>query len=439
MGKESRAAYPRIPVEPVPSPSPVSLDGRLVVPVDVARVEARITFDVASEEALVEAAVDFTVGNCDGRPALDLRQPVDVLRCDGRELPGEAFSPQDLGGGPGAEMRVLDSALVSQSRHRLDLRYRLTTPAAVGAEPIGWTGDGVRFDFWMSDLHPGRYLEMWLPAGLCHDRFELQLEVVVDGGGPHRVVTNGEEREVGRNRWLIEYPATFTSLSPMFVLRPSHEIELRRLRGPIEIVTAKVAESDADLEACEADVASWLAYNEHRYGPWVHGDRFTCVLWGPGRGMEYDGATTAAVGAVEHEVFHSWFGRGIKPARASDGWIDEAWTSWATNSRRREQGRFWVEELTLEEPPVLLYPPHEWSRHTPIESYQEGSRLFAGIAHRLGGAPQMRSAMAAWYRENAGGFVTTDDLEEFLTRRNRGISALFARYVHGRAATRSES
>ena len=35
--------------------------------------------------------------------------------------------------------------------------------------------------------------------------------------------------------------------------------------------------------------------------------------------MEYDGATTAAVGAVEHEVLHSWFGRGIKPARASDG------------------------------------------------------------------------------------------------------------------------
>jgi aminopeptidase N len=180
---------------------------------------------------------------------------------------------------------------------------------------------------------------------------------------------------------------------------------------------------------------AWLAHNERRYGPYVHGDRFTAVLWGPGRGMEYDGATTAAVGALEHEVFHSWFGRGVKPMRASDGWIDEAWTSWATNSRRREIPRFHVEELTLDEPPVTLYPPDEWSRHTPVEAYKEGSRLFAGIAHALGGAPQMREAMAQWYQANAGGFVTTDDLERHLSERSQAVPALFRRYVHGQAGT----
>ena len=81
--------------------------------------------------------------------------------------------------------------------------------------------------------------------------------------------------------------------------------------------------------------------------------------------MEYDGATTASVAALEHEVFHSWFGRGVKPARASDGWIDEAWTSWATSSRRADEGRFAEDDLGLDEPPVLLYPPHPWSRFTP--------------------------------------------------------------------------
>jgi hypothetical protein len=280
----------------------------------------------------------------------------------------------------------------------------------------------------MSDLHPGRYLEMWLPANLCHDRFQLKLEVAVVGGGPHVLLSNGTEYQASDNEWWVDYPGVFTSLSPMLVLRPREEVALRLRPG---LVTAKVAESDADLEANEADITAWLAYNEARYGRWVHGDRFTCVLWGPGRGMEYDGATTAAVGAVEHEVFHSWFGRGVKPARASDGWIDEAWTSWATNSRRRELGRFAVAELGLEDPPVVLYPPSEWSRHTPIESYKEGSRLFAGVAHLLGGAPQMRQAMAAWYQEHAGGFATTADLEHHLSERNAGVSALFRRYVHG--------
>jgi hypothetical protein len=267
---------------------------------------------------------------------------------------------------------------------------------------------------------------------LCHDRFSLQLEVTVSGERPHRVFTNGTEYQPGPNRWLIGYPDRFTSLSPMLVLRPEDEVEVRRRPGvPTEVVTAKVAESDADLEACEADVAAWLGYNHARYGPWVHGDRFTCVLWSPGRGMEYDGATTASVPAVEHEVFHSWFGRGVKPWRASDGWIDEALASWATNSRRREIPRFHVEELSLDEPPVLLCPPHPWSRRTVVEAYQEGSRLLAGIAHLLGGAPQLRSALADWYQANAGGFVTTDDLERHLVARAPAVTGLFRRYVHG--------
>ncbi|MDQ6615056.1 MAG: hypothetical protein M3083_09975 [Actinomycetota bacterium] len=426
---------PDAPPSPSPSqapPPPVHLGERLVVPVDVGQVQASVTFDRAAATVSVEAVVDFALEECDGYPALDLRQPLDSVRLDGVRLPGEAFSPTDLGGGPGAEMRVLDRSLARGSRHRLELRYRLATPAAQGAEALGWIGDAVRWDFWMSDLHPGRYLEMWLPANLSHDRFQLKLKVAVEGGGAHQLITNGTEHQQGPNEWQVEYPATFTSLSPMLVLRPRDEIELRSRPGKVELITAKVAESDADLDANEADIAGWLEYNEHRYGPWVHGNRFTTVLLGPGRGMEYDGATTASVGAVEHEVFHSWFGRGIKPWRASDGWIDEAWTSWATNSRRRELGRFAVEELSLEEPAVLLYPPSPWSRHTPVESYREGARLFAGVAYLLGGAPEMRQAMADWYRQHAGGFVTTTDLERHLSKRAEGVAALFARYVHGR-------
>jgi hypothetical protein len=411
-----------------PSPPPVPIGERLAVPVDVERVSAGITFDVAGQTATVAAIVHFTMEHYDGCPVLDLRQPVDSIRLDGRGLDPASFPQIDLGGGPGAEMRLLDRVLPGGSHHRLELGYGLEAPAAAGAEPIGWTDSGVRFDFWLSDLHPGRYLEMWLPANLCHDRFQLHLDVSVVGGAAHTVVTNGASSQMAANQWRIDYPAAFTSLSPMLVVRPDDEIELRRRQADgREVVTAKVSESDADLAACEADIVAWLAHNERRYGTWVHGPRFTAVLWGPGRGMEYDGATTASVGALEHEVFHSWFGRGIKPACAGDGWIDEAFTSWATASRRRELPRFHVEELGLEEPPVVLYPPHPWSRHTPVESYASGSRLFAGIAYRLGGAPQLREKMAGLYRERAGAFVSTDELQRELNAED-----LFARYVHGR-------
>jgi aminopeptidase N len=163
----------------------------------------------------------------------------------------------------------------------------------------------------------------------------------------------------------------------------------------------------------------------------MHGDRFTTVIWAAERGMEYDGATTASVPALEHEVFHSWFGRGIKPARASDGWIDEAWTTWSTSTR--EGGRFQSEELPPDDPPVVLCPPSPWSRHTPTESYRQGARLMAGLAHLLGGPERLRQAMATWYRQNAGGFVTTDNLESHLTAwSSKDVAALFNRYVHGK-------
>ncbi len=425
------------------APPPQTIGRRRVVAPSVERIAASLHFDVASREARGSATVDFTGGATAGRPAIDLRQKVDSVRLDGQALSPDDFAPVDLGGGEGAEMRVLDVEVEPGDRHRLEVTYQLDTPASGGAEPIGWMSDGLRFDFWMSDLQPGRYLEMWVPAPLVHDRFALSLAVRIDGTDrPHTLIANtgGVEAEHGNRAWSLLYPAHFTALSPMLVIAPSDMVELRRGSLPLPgrsrtlgLVTARHAETDADLAACEADIKAWLSYLITRYEPWVHGDTFWSVVWGPGRGMEYDGAATASVGALEHEVFHSWFGRGIKPARASDGWIDEAFTTWATASRRSELPRFASVELGMDEPPVELYPPHPWARRTPVESYSDGARLFAGIAHQLGGPERLRSAMADWYRANASGLVTTDGLLHHLRAwSGLDISPMWARYVHGR-------
>jgi hypothetical protein len=424
------------------APPPVDLGGRVAVPVDVVRTDVRMVLDVAGRTGQVRALVEFVVDGRGGCPVLDLRQQPRAVRLDGRTLDADAFAPVDLGGGAHAECRVLDVALESGGVHRLEIDYDLDTPVAAGAEPIGWETDGVRFDLWMSDLEPGRYLEMWIPAPLCHDRFALRIDLSVTGTDrAHTVVTNAGDActALGPNHWRIEYPAHFTSLSPMLVVAPSDAVESRRSRielpgrAPLRLSCHRHLEVDADLAACEADIAAWLTYLTTRYGAWAHGDDFTAFVWGPGRGMEYDGATTAAVGALEHEVFHSWFGRGVKPARASDGWIDEAWTTWATVSSRSEMGRFAEQALDLHAPPVLLYPPHPWSRFTPRPSYAAGARLWAGLAVRFGGADRLRSAMAAWYAANVGQLVTTDGLQDHLQAwSGLDISPWWDRYVHGR-------
>ncbi len=417
-------------------------DGSQAVAVDVEAIDVRLVFDTATRHARAEATVTFVVDGPGGRPALDLRQRIETLALDGTPLPTSAFPHLDLGGGAKAEMRVLDVALEPGTRHRIDLGYALDLPDATGALPVEWQDGGVRFDLWMSDLEPGRYLEMWVPAPLCHDRFALQVEVEVTGTDrDHLLVTNAGPLPTPGLRWEVHYPPTFTSLSPMLVLGPADDIELRRRpvsvpgrSEPIDLRMLRHREVDADLSACEADVAAWLPYLSVRYGPWAHGPAMTAFVWGPGRGMEYDGATTASVRALEHEVFHSWFGRGVKPARAADGWIDEAWTSWATASSRREGGRFEAEALDLNETAVLLYPPHPYARFTPRESYREGARLFSGLAALLGGPERLRSAMGQWYSANAGGLVTTDGLERHLSSwSDVDITPWWDRFVHGGA------
>ncbi len=156
------------------------------------------------------------------------------------------------------------------------------------------------------------------------------------------------------------------------------------------------------------------------------------MLWGETRGMEYDGATTTSAPALEHEVFHSWFGRGVKPASASDGWIDEAMASWATASRRAATGRFQAEPLGLDEEPSVLFPAHPWSRHTPREAYTAGSRLLSGVAHMAGGAAELRSALAAWYGSYGGGAASTQDLARHLSEWcGQDLRPWWERYVYG--------
>ena len=426
---------------PAHEPVAIDLGGVVAVPVDVQRIDAELHFDVSRRQARGHARIHLTVEQ-EGHPILDLRQDPDEVRLDGRLLGGDPAPHRDLGGGPDAQMRVLAEA-VAPGPHLLEFAYRIETPDAHGALPIDWMPDGVSFDLWMSDLYPGRYLEMWVPANLCHDRFALHLDVTVAGTDrPHTVVANGRVRSLDHGRrFQIRYPDTYTSLSPMLVLVPADQLVRRHSRvalpgrpEPLRVMVARHDSVPADLEAVEADVRSWLVLLASRYGPWAHGDTFRAVVWEPGRGMEYDGATTAALGAMEHEVFHSWFGRGVKPASARDGWIDEAFTSWATSSRRREGPRFSDEALSLDAPPVLLYPAHPWSRYTPSAAYGQGAALFGGLAALLGDAGRLRSAMGAWYQANVGGLVTTAGLAQFLTSwSGTDVGPWFERFVYGRA------
>jgi hypothetical protein len=85
----------------------------------------------------------------------------------------------------------------------------------------------------------------------------------------------------------------------------------------------------SNLERLKVEATNVFNELEADYGPWPHPQ---LLIYNAGRGgMEYCGATITEFSALGHEMFHSYFARGVMPANGNAGWIDEALASWRDN------------------------------------------------------------------------------------------------------------
>jgi hypothetical protein len=331
------------------------------------------------------------------------------------------------------------------SRHTLVLRYLVERPDSPRARPPEWSSEGgrVAWDFYFTDLLPGRYLEMWLPSNLLYDRFALALDLElrnVEIG--HTLVTNGHVERLGESHWHVDFPPTFTAFSPMVVLAPADFLE--RYEGPLTLVPGQPGRLElfrehtvkADLRAVASDIAEYVAEFNRSTGTYVHDDSLSVYLWSePDRSMEYDGGTTTSRPALEHELFHSWYGRGVKPASQADGWIDEAWNVYLTDPRRG----FQQSPLCTGGAPVELSPRNPWTRVTAYAAYTRGAQFFGTLAALLG-EPVLLERMRDFYAQHAGHLVTTEELEQHLasTAGDAEVGAAFRQAVYGGGVPASE-
>jgi hypothetical protein len=411
--------------------------GLWAVPVDISKITATLTFDAAAQTATGDATLTFKLGPHAGCPVFDLRQTPTAAELDGAAVPVGDIAARDFGGGTGAEMRVLARVLDAGSQHTLRVSYPVGMPQAstAGSYPpqvAFGAGPRLAFNFGFTDLGPGRYLESFIPANLVFDQFELSLTLRITGTAiAHQPITNGTVTVLGANHWRVDFPARFTAFSPMLELRAADRVtsathhQVLPVSGANVAVTAwKPSTGTADLAALAATIGGFLADNETSSGRYLHGNRFTAFV--NVGGMEYDGATTSSPGPLRHEAFHSWWGRGLKPASQVDGWFDEAWTTY------RDNGASAVLPLDFSEPAVTLSPRNPWVRSTPGASYTAGERLWKGLAAVVG-APALRDRMNDFYRARNARPVNTEALEAHLlasTGRSEVVDA-FHRFVYG--------
>ncbi len=431
------------------APAPKLVDGLWAVPIDIQRITATVTFDAGTSSGAGDATLEFTVGRHTGNPVFDLRQNITAAWLDGATLPTGALAPHDFGGGADASMRIVQSILAAGSVHTLRMAYQVGTPQAPEAgsyQPaVVWSaGPRLAVNFGFTDLGPGRYLESWIPANLIFDQFELILELrILNTTVAHAVVTNGTVTALGANHWRVNFPPRFSAFSPLLELRAQDTLAsaTETVVLPVSGRTVSIEawklpndpqspSSGANLHAEIGRVKTYLVNNENSSGSYSHGSRFVAFLHRGG--MEYEGGTTTVTDNLQHETFHSWWGRGLKAASQPDAWFDEAWTKY------NDDGATGAQPFNPADPPVTLCPRNPWSRVTAPGAYIDGNRFWRGVAALIG-VNQLNTLLADLYKKRAGQLVTTEEIEEFLICRtgNTQLVDAFHRFVYGFASPAS--
>lgn len=418
------------------APPPKTVDGLLAVPIDIVNVDATFTFDGAAQSAVADATISYEVGPTAGNPIFDLRQNVTQAWLDGAAIPPAQVAHHTFGTGQFTDLRVIEAVQAAGSAHTLRVQYDLALPSSqLGGSylpALEWTaGPRLRFVFGLSDLNRCRYAEAWLPANLLFDQYPIDLEIQLSGTGlTHMPITTGVVTNVGANHWQIAFPSRSSAHSPLLEVRPTDTLTgatdsvVLPVSGTVTIEAWKPAGAATNLATEIANVKSFLIANENDYGPYVHDDRF--VAFFNGGGMEYDGGTTTSSGALLHETFHSWFARGMRPSSQADGWWDEGFTQW------HDAGANDTEPFDFTDSPVLLCSRDPWQRHTPGNSYSDGSAFWRGVAASVG-LGVLNAQMSALYTSKRGDPVSTSMIEEHLVAAtgNSQLVDCFHRFVYG--------
>ena len=156
----------------------------------------------------------------------------------------------------------------------------------------------------------------------------------------------------------------------------------------------------------KAETIRVMAELEADYGPWAH-PSFIAYGTLPGTGgMEHSGATQTSFGALDHEMIHSYFAKGIMPANGASGWIDEAIATW------RDRGYPRLAGPGFEGSNIGGHSPYQ--RHTDNRSYGLGSSFLAYLDWQLQDRGGLKAFLRGYFAAYKHQVVTTEHFKNNL-------------------------
>ncbi len=349
---------------------------------DFTKATYEIVYDYGKKEASVVSRITLDTAEA-GHVVFDLVGEPKSVTIDGVTAQAPERSPDNR-----TKVRVVNH-LTTPGTHKLVIESSLTQLATFG--PLG-----VSNGFWMDDLRDRSYLEKFLPTNFMYDRIPMVFTVSVIGAPGRQVVyANGVTQDLGNNAFKVTFPEGFNSASPFFHLVPAEVVLEKResyksIDGreiPIVIYFKKDLTTQPELrfDRIKRKTLGILELLEKDYGAFPH-PSFTIYLVADG-GMEYAGATLTNEANLGHEIFHSYFARGLMPADGNASWIDEALATWRDDGYR-----------TLPAMPtgVVIQAQGRYFRHTDLLSYGFGEKFFAYLNGKLSGGlkPFLRDLIA---------------------------------------------
>jgi hypothetical protein len=242
---------------------------------------------------------------------------------------------------------------------------------------------------------------------------------------------NGEISQTSDNTWKIVYPEYFTSSCLYFHITPRGskrriEEEYTSISGrKFKIIT--YSERYIKTSSFMRYAKEVMAELEKDYGPWAHS---SFIAYGtlPGGGMEHSGATQTSYGALDHEMIHSYFAKGVMPAKGDDGWLDEGIASW------RDYGYQRLPSVSF--PGSNIGRQSIYKRNTDDRSYKYGRAFLAYIDYRLQDMGGLKAFLRGYFAAYKHTVVTTEHFKnnlEFFS--GLDLSADFEQYIWGEATS----
>jgi hypothetical protein len=273
-------------------------------------------------------------------------------------------------------------------------------------------GQRVSSAFWIRDLKERMFMEQYIPSNFEYDQYAMTFNVHFKGTREVKqdIYANGKVTQTSFRSWKIEFPAWYTASCPYFHTTPAGKMrridfEYKSINGrmiPMTIYTPWYLKTSR-FASYSREVMAEL---EADYGPYAHP---TWIAYGtlPGTGgMEHAGATQTSLGALDHEMLHSYFAKGVVPANGNSGWIDEAIASWRDYGYQR-----------LPDPGFGgsdIGGQSVYKRHTDSRSYALGRAFMAYLDWRLQNVGGLKAFLKGYHHAYKQTVVTTEHFKNNL-------------------------